>query len=532
MRRGQLIAKYKQGTTAAESRDVLHPEQIGTTAPTLPAIATLLPDTPSTPSSPLQDRSFFYKYLHDYEVSVYPVNPIITPDEVQFAINEMYDNNEARAFVYMYIATTINLTGFDATENTTRTAGQVEAWCHEAVPARGVPLLVQNVTVRRIMTSEFLHICLLGLGHRDAAFLYLREAIDMIITLRVDHADVMESLSSYERARRQRLYYEAYVHERYFAIFDYRPICLPQLPYLPEFDSSLPTGVHHGFTQIIRLFNLIDGDFLDYWLGNHNIDAAITAAWVEDKHRQIDAERAGDDQEVAWLTDMQQADLIITKHWIRMLVWQLAMSKCLLSSVASKESMTLLFPVRLSTQLRNLVEKISRQSVEIHGTGIQQKLFEVTNTIGNVIITVPASTVDETIGRVDDFMFLVNFFFDFPRLNSTMGEILQKKLETLQSLFPYSANTPESVLSTGAFLSPAADQSSHGLNAMDVTSHRTDTDDFAGESGDQQSPPPPIGVIQRRAPARVWRDMTRRLSLAPSAMHSDRGSTLRSVQLE
>jgi hypothetical protein len=84
--------------------------------------------------------------------------------------------------------------------------------------------------------------------------------------------------------------------------------------------------------------------------------------------------------------------------------------------------------------------RFSRQAIEIHGSGIQQKLFELTDTIANVIITVPASTVQETAGRVDDFTFLIGFLFSLPSFDPVQKEILQNKLEQLQSLFPYSAS--------------------------------------------------------------------------------------------
>lgn len=519
LKRGQLIAKYKQATNTkgatgntadtsrADASETL--SSPGQHTPTLPAIATLLPDSPSTSAaaSPPQDSMFFSNFLHDYEVSVYPVNPVMTVDDVQSSINEMHTDQEARAFVYAFVAVTINLTGYSTESPSSDTLAQVDYWSNEAARARGPNLPSTRATVRRIMTVQFLHICLMGLSNQDMAFYYLRESIAMIQMLQIDHPEVMKTLSLTELSKRQRLYCEAFVHERYLAILDYRPIALPPLPYLPVRDPSLPPGVHDGFVQIIKLFSLVDRDFVGNWLGSHNGSTAVTSSWVEDKQKQIDAEHAGDDEEVSRLTDMQQADLVITKHWLRTLVWQMAMSKCLLSSAASKESMSLLFPVRLSKQLRSLVGKMSRQSIEIHGSGIQQKLFELTDTIANVIITVPAATVEETTGRVDDFMFLVNFFFTLPRFDAVHRDILQRKLETLQAMFPYSANTPDSTLPAGA------------IEEGDVAGDDpwiSVTKGYHGEYYSGQSPQSPLNQVPQ-PPARVWQDMTRRLSLAPFA---------------
>ncbi|KAF1356119.1 hypothetical protein BDV97DRAFT_374009 [Delphinella strobiligena] len=523
LKRGQLIAKYKQRTNgtiarAAGHEESEHSESPGSQSQSLPAISTLLAESPSsaiTASSPPHDSGYFSNFLHDYEVSVYPVNPIITVAEVQSLIHQMHLNSEARAFVYAYIAVTIFLTGYTAEIPHEDTSAQVDYWCNEAARARGPMLPTDKATVPRIMTAQFLHICLMGLRMLDMAFFYLRDSITMIQMLRVDHPEVMRTLPLHERARRQRLYCEAFVHERYLAIANNRPIVLPPLQHLPELDPSLPTGIHEGFNQIISLFSLIDNDFVMNWLGSHTGSTTVTSTWVEDKQKQIDAERAGDDEGVARLTDMQQADLIITKHWLRTLVWQMAMSKCLLSSAASKESMSLLFPVRLSKQLRNLVGKMSRQAVEIHGSGIQQKLFELTDTIANVIITVPATTVEETAGRVDDFMFLFNFFFSLPRFDAMQRDILQKKLEKLQSLFPYSANTPDSTL-------PADDP---WLSVIKTMPESTQGGMLQGDYSNHPSPQSPVNAVPQR-PARMWQDMTRRLSMAPSSAPSTHAGPL------
>ena len=276
------------------------------------------------------------------------------------------------------------------------------------------------------------------------AFYYLRQSISLIQILRVDDPATMQSLPIAERARRQRLYWEAFVHERYFAITDCHGLVLRELPTLPEHDPSIPLWVCNGFNQIIGIFRFLDEEFVHFWQSSRSGQTNFTSDWIEHKQRQIDAEPSGDDDQVAGLAQMQQSDLIITKHWLRTLVWQLAISKCMLTSAATKESMSLSYPVRLSSSLRSLVSRMSRHDIEIHGSGIKEKLFEMTDTIANVIITVPAQSLEETAGRVEDFTFLIEFLFSLPRFDPLQREILQKKLGTLQEMFSFSINTPQS----------------------------------------------------------------------------------------
>lgn len=133
---------------------------------------------------------------------------------------------------------------------------------------------------------------------------------------------------------------------------------------------------------------------------------------------------------------MQRADLAITREWLRTIVWRLAMSQALLSSRSSKECLSLLFPVRLSQNLRHQVTKMSRHDIEVHGSSMTQKLFEITDTIADVLIHVPAASLEETALRIEDYLFILDFVLLFPTLDHTRRGILLEKLERLQSMFP------------------------------------------------------------------------------------------------
>lgn len=385
-----------------------------------------------------EDAAFFAGFLHDYEVYVYPFHPIISVSEAQDSMANVEVSAEARAFVYGLVAISMNLThslrSAEASGLPSDPSAQVEYWTFRALRSLSLVLSEEDVTVRRIATVQFLHVCLMGLRRYELAFYYLRESVSMVQMLRIEETSRTASLSSSERARRERLYWEVFVHERFYAISNQRPVLLPPLPHLPDLDDSIPYSVHHGFAQIIRLFQLVDGDFLASWFTTFNDAQEVTPEWIRTKHRDIDVESAGNDEEVTGLSDMQQADLVITKHWLRMLVWQIAMSKCLLSSKASELPMSLLFPVGVSAQLRKLLTDMSKQAIEVHGSGIQQKLFELTDTIASVILTVPAASLDETRQRVGDFKFLYEFWMALPRQNKLQKELLESKNEKLRGL--------------------------------------------------------------------------------------------------
>ncbi|QDS73862.1 hypothetical protein FKW77_006823 [Venturia effusa] len=431
-RRGRVITEYKQKTAGLN--------KFGD--------APLLPTSDSPPETPEFDASFFLNLLPDYLSSVYPPQPIITESEVREYVQNMAHDAGARAFVLAFGAVTMNLTctGDKRTENITR---MIEHLVVRAIEARGLITTKFHSSVAKTMTAVFLHNCLMTMRDSDTAFYYMREAVTLVQLLRIESPLPDEPINPTEKARRQRLYWQIFVHERFLAILDYRPAVMPPLSALPDDDPTIPLRVQEGFNQIIKLFRLLDAEFLQNWLGSHET-STVTPAWIESKHRELDIQDESDSHQMAALSSMQRADLVITRQWLRTLVWRMAMSKTLLSSKSSKGCLSLLFPVRLSQQLRLQVTSMSRDAIEIHGSGIVQKLFEITDTIADVLINIPAGNLEETALRVDDFIFLLEFVFTFPTLDQTRRGILRSKLETLQAMFPEIANSPATTVASAS----------------------------------------------------------------------------------
>ncbi len=124
------------------------------------------------------------------------------------------------------------------------------------------------VTVKRIMTCIFLEMSMISTGLFDRCFVMLREAISLTQTLRVFRYahDHHTSLDRREVARCQRLYWECFLHERFFLIMSGRPAVLPPLSTgAPLEDPSIPPNVEAGFGRLIGLFRVMDDTFLRYW---------------------------------------------------------------------------------------------------------------------------------------------------------------------------------------------------------------------------------------------------------------------------
>lgn len=411
---------------------------------------------------------------------VYPVQPVITEKELHDYIQTMHLDPEVRSFVFAFGACTLNLTR-QGEERTEEVRDTIETLMNYSIQTMKPAYKSFHSSVMRAMQSMFIHNCLMSMSASDAAFHYIRESISAIQLLRIDNPEVTSVLPAAERSRRQRLYWQAFIHERFVAILDYRDAILPPLPSLPEADPTIPTQIHEGFNQIINLFRLLDTSFLKNWLGSQD-GTSLTSTWIEAKSRELEGDEESTARDLAKLTTMQRADLAITREWLRTLVWRLAMSQTLLSSRSNKECLSLLFPVRLSQNLRLQMTSMSRQDIEVHGSSITQKLFEITDTIADVLLHVPATTLDEIAHRIEDFVFVLDFVLRFPTLDQTRRSILLEKLERLQGMFPEvcsSASSPSGVVL------PFDAQSPPGRDPWYQVAHSKIATDFSAGGGNE-----------------------------------------------
>ncbi|KAL4728729.1 hypothetical protein ACLX1H_003128 [Fusarium chlamydosporum] len=415
--RGRLVAQIREGVCVRpdDARSNSASPQTDDPSPSY------IPTSNGTPYT----ADFFLSLIPEYERAVFPVNPIILPSEVVTAIEGMENSFEDAAFVYAFAGATINLSQTTWNPDNDILARMMDLLAlgfkaHRQAELGAGFLSKLPVSAKRVMTCIFLENSLMAFERLDRGLTMLREAGTLIQMMDLDRF-TDGSLSNHEIATRQRMYWEISIHERYLTVVAGYPALLPPLKTgLPIPDEEIPPGVNEGFNRLIKLFNVLDDEFLTQWLAQRdpsNTTPDITAEWIEYKQAQLDQDEidaADTDRSLiangcGGLTELQHADLFITRLWMRILVWQLALSQGLLQSTPpqnSHEGFSMHFPAqRLSTQMRNLVDRLkSFDSVAMHGPGILAKLFEITTTVADVLaLPVGAGEVQDAEARVEDF---------------------------------------------------------------------------------------------------------------------------------
>ncbi|KAM0541487.1 hypothetical protein ACHAPJ_013222 [Fusarium lateritium] len=513
-RRNRVLTQLRSARTDGQPR--LRDLRASTVVPTTADREVKTPDwsPEQAVENGARERIWLLSLTPLYEQLVYVMNPIITCAEFRQSIDLMHvEPEEHEAFVYAAAAVAIHHTPLTSDQVSLQTplssavfmcpteasrCNQIIDMVNKSFAARFQaqskhamdPLPLREVTVRKIMTCVFLAVCLMGLRHKERAFTTLREAIGMMQLLPYEDGD--EDLP-----RKQRLYWQLFIHERFSAIALGLPPVLTACEY-PQPDMVLPTYIQTGFGRLCRLFSTMDSDFMRYWMKYQGSSEKMgirlwnpeprndemTASWIEQKHQELDSdehrqyldgddtmhnvEHAGnsfnsaspEDAGPSWprnLSELQNIDLQITRLWIRTLLWQLAASRMLLNSSlppTAHQAMSLTFPARdVVVQLRDHVSQLgSKTSFNPHGSGILDKLFEITNSIADVLLLVPKeqlhwfchgnetgrSSGDEDIQNKEtrgyfpqDFEFLVRFLFSFDRIDHVQRKIIEQKYTSL-----------------------------------------------------------------------------------------------------
>jgi hypothetical protein len=128
------------------------------------------------------------------------------------------------------------------------------------------------------------------------------------------------------------------------------------------------------------------------------------------------------------LTDIQKADILVTQQWLRLIVWQSSMRQGLLSSHAEDESMTFRYPLKIAHSLLDVISSLPTTSIEVHGMGIFEKIFEIGNTMLDVMQACGTNFSHENYGLAQDpFAIFVKTLSQTPNSQRQYANLLLAK---------------------------------------------------------------------------------------------------------
>jgi hypothetical protein len=276
---------------------------------------------------------------------------------------------------------------------------------------------------------------------------------------------------------------------RSFAILRHKPLTLSKTPEFPTtlHDYELPE-IHDGFMHLVNSYHLLDSSFVDSW--NESSGAPVSTVTYTALQRQLNLPHPSN----VSLTDIQKADILVTQQWLRLIVWQSSMRQGLLSSTAEDESMTFRYPLQIAHSLLDVISSLPTTSIEVHGMGIFEKIFEIGNTMLDVMQACGTSLPNESYGVAQDpFEVFVKTLSQTPNSQRQYATLLLAKAaekpefqRLTQTLTP-SLSLPENQMLP---LPPAVDFLGYGQangNGLLPTAQRLWRGSIVGEVGEDGS---------------------------------------------
>ncbi|KAL2026881.1 hypothetical protein VTO58DRAFT_102862 [Aureobasidium pullulans] len=190
-------------------------------------------------------------------------------------------------------------------------------------------------------------------------------------------------------------------------------------PGMPELDTESQPYVLSAFIMLCRMFR----SFSDASSG-----ARLTADDLTLFNNQL--------LRVPTLTehhnDLQKADLSVTQQWLRLMFWKLAINKVIMTANTNDDISSVFFPISLAKELLTNISAMSIDTLEAHGPGMELKLFEVTNSVADMITLNPRQTTSALeIGPQDILVHLATIIGRFRGGNKTLLPLLQSRLSDI-----------------------------------------------------------------------------------------------------
>lgn len=312
---------------------------------------------------------------------IYPIMPLVHMPTLRASITRPLERYEMNLLYSLCALTSTHMSGKSIQAPgppSWEAAGRF--FLDECISVRQTYDFVEDKSLSAVISSYFVHTAFFELNQNRKSWYYLREALTLGQDLGFHEESTYAGLSPAEALCRRRTFWILYITERSYAILRHKPLTLSKTPSFPTTVHSYesPT-IHTGFTHLVNAYHLLDASFVDAW--NESAAAPASTATYTLIQQQLNLPHPAHIS----LTDIQKADILVTQQWLRLIVWQSSMRQGLLSSSAADESMTFRYPLSIAHSLLGVITSLPTTSIEVHGMGIFEKIFEIGNTMLDVL---------------------------------------------------------------------------------------------------------------------------------------------------
>ncbi|GFF50176.1 C6 finger domain protein, putative [Aspergillus udagawae] len=381
--------------------------------------------------------------------------PILQAETFQRYVEQMGHCIHAYCLVVSFCAFVMMQTGYSSSQAAgSRWAQSMDAGrelLDEATEARR-HLDPLTIPVRQSITIAFLlYGCHIALGNQRHAYYFLREATTLYTAGMLDAQLGALDGDEDDSSLAGKLFWLLLISERAHAIRRHRPVTLQVTANSPTLEDASPQDpTSAGFRCLADLYRPFDETFLGLWNGTH-ATCSRESLILLDKHI---CDAVPPDLE---LPDIPMADLRVSQQWLRTMIWQLSTTAGFLSSKASHPCMEFRYPLQIARDLSLATWKLSTQSMETHGIGLIEKIFEVACTLTDVMACLSTAGLRSSGFNLGPQDYLKHFFSlvntlpggrqrFLPLLLTKVGQTLPSMLQPITQHLNLPAVTAETVV--------------------------------------------------------------------------------------
>ncbi|KAH7070005.1 hypothetical protein BKA63DRAFT_519949 [Paraphoma chrysanthemicola] len=265
---------------------------------------------------------------------------------------------------------------------------QAESLLAEAVRLHSHADLGESPMLNHVLTSMFLFGCQFCKGNHHAAKLRLREAVTLAETMGLDDPQTYTGISGGEKERRMRTYlcltviHRVYALQRECSLNDYlltsRRLNTVQ-DMIKKVSISMDAAdirVMKALGHMVGLIEFVDSIFVRCWRSQcwtESNQTHVSSATVITLLQRYTAPIVIEDSS----NEAQQADFLITRHWISYVLWALGQRHGYISKQSLVFQMRPDYALIIARDSIETCETVDIASLECHGVGLMEKLYDI-----------------------------------------------------------------------------------------------------------------------------------------------------------
>ncbi|GKU22734.1 sucrose utilization protein suc1 [Fusarium langsethiae] len=332
--------------------------------------------SPSILAAQLNDRiplSSLTYCLNIYSSCLYVIWPVVDHEKLLLRLHHVHDKT-AYALAASICSATLAQLQLSPNEH----GNSSHSTALEAEKARFMLDYPKHQTIDALLTCFFLHVYYANTGKITKSTLLLREAIAHAHILGLHQELFYTDLDAEKSQYYLRIAWVLFITDRAHSLQQDIPPTFKLSPTLPPLQSQHDPSNDSAFCSLCKLFQDFD-DACPPSVSSKQVGllgAISSQLWA--RHPLPLCEN-----------EVQRADIVVTDSWLRVVLWKAAIPYAHVNTDPCDQNLSVSYPASVAHDLLSKLTTLSSFALETHGPGMMSKLFEVANSVADVLICAP-----------------------------------------------------------------------------------------------------------------------------------------------